>query len=82
MGVDDDGNPVIQAVWKFKDSTLQDPKSLAAISELTASKDGIKLKLHDPKAAIKQMSELLKEISSESWYGCKKSAIWGVKKEP
>ncbi|OAT53569.1 Uncharacterised protein [Providencia heimbachae] len=66
MGVDDDGNPVIQAVWKFKDSTLQDPKSLAAISELTASKDGIKLKLHDPKAAIKQMSELLKEISSES----------------
>ncbi|UNH39966.1 terminase small subunit [Moellerella wisconsensis] len=86
MGVDDDGNPVIQAVWKFKDSALQDSKALAAISELTAGKDGIKLKLHDPKAAIKQladmqgweppkkiehsmdeqMSELLKEISSES----------------
>ncbi|MEI9749649.1 terminase small subunit [Moellerella wisconsensis] len=86
MGVDDDGNPVIQAVWKFKDSVLQDSKALAAISELTAGKDGIKLKLHDPKAAIKQladmqgweppkkiehsmdeqMSELLKEISSES----------------
>lgn len=58
MGVDDDGNPVIQAVWKFKDSALQDPKSLAAISELTAGKDGIKLKLHDPKAAIKQLADM------------------------
>lgn len=59
IGVDDDGNPVIQAVWKFKDSALQDPKSLASISELTAGKDGIKLKLHDPKAAIKQIGEYL-----------------------
>ena len=40
MGVDD-SNPIIQAVWKFKDSALQDSKSLAVISELTASKDGI-----------------------------------------
>lgn len=35
------GNPIIQAVWKFKVSALQDSKSLAVISELTASKDGI-----------------------------------------
>lgn len=58
MGTDDDGNPVIQSVWRFKDSALQDPKALAAISELTASKDGIKLKLHDPKAAIKQLADM------------------------
>ncbi|HFU0689549.1 TPA: terminase small subunit [Morganella morganii] len=58
MGADDDGNPVIQAVWKFKDSALQNPQALAAISELTAGKDGIKLKLHDPKAAIKQVAEM------------------------
>ncbi len=58
MGVDDNGNPVIQAVWRFKDSARQDPKSLAAISELTAGKDGIKLKLHDPKAAIKQVVDM------------------------
>ncbi|MGC4885009.1 terminase small subunit [Providencia hangzhouensis] len=58
MGVDEDGHPVIQAAWRFKDSALQDPKSLAAISELTAGKDGIKLKLHDPKAAIKQLAEM------------------------
>lgn len=58
MGKDDDGNPVIQAVWKFKDSALQDLKALSAISELTAGKDGIKLKLHDPKAAIKQLADM------------------------
>lgn len=58
MGADEDGNPVIQSVWRFKDSALQDPKALAAISELTASKDGIKLKLHDPKAAIKQLADM------------------------
>ncbi|HCU0244473.1 TPA: terminase small subunit [Morganella morganii] len=58
MGKDDDGNPVIQAVWRFKDSALQNPQALAAISELTAGKDGIKLKLHDPKAAIKQVAEM------------------------
>ncbi|EJD6476699.1 terminase small subunit [Providencia rettgeri] len=71
MGVDDDGNPVIQAVWKFKDSALQDPKSLAAISELTAGKDGIKLKLHDPKAAIKQIGDYL------GWEAPKKTELTG-----
>lgn len=58
MGADDDGNPVIQAVWRFKDSALQNPQALSAISELTAGKDGIKLKLHDPKAAIKQIVDM------------------------
>lgn len=58
MGADDDGNPVIQSVWRFKDSALQNAQALAAISELTAGKDGIKLKLHDPKAAIKQVAEM------------------------
>lgn len=58
MGKDDDGNQVIQAVWRFKDSALQNPQALSAISELTAGKDGIKLKLHDPKAAIKQIVDM------------------------
>ncbi|OBU13023.1 terminase small subunit [Morganella psychrotolerans] len=58
MGADDDGNPVIQAVWRFKNSALQNPQALSAISELTAGKDGIKLKLHDPKAAIKQIVDM------------------------
>ena len=58
MGKDDDGNQVIQAVWRFKNSALQNPQALSAISELTAGKDGIKLKLHDPKAAIKQIVDM------------------------
>lgn len=71
MGADEDGNPVIQSVWRFKDSALQDPKALAAISELTASKDGIKLKLHDPKAAIKQIGDYL------GWEAPKKTELTG-----
>ncbi|HGP3690261.1 TPA: terminase small subunit, partial [Klebsiella pneumoniae] len=49
VGEDDDGNPVFQAVWSFKDSALQDPDAMSAISELTTGKDGIKLKMHDLK---------------------------------
>ncbi|KLU14546.1 terminase [Xenorhabdus sp. GDc328] len=59
IGEDDEGKPVFQATWQFKDSALQNPAALSAISELTTGKDGIKLKLHDPKAAIKQLSELM-----------------------
>lgn len=71
MGADDDGNPVIQAVWRFKDSALQNPQALAAISELTAGKDGIKLKLHDPKAAIKQI------VDMQGWEAPKKTELTG-----
>lgn len=71
MGVDDGGNQVIQAVWRFKDSALQDPQGLAAISELTAGKDGIKLKLHDPKAAIKQIADM------QGWEAPKKTEFTG-----
>lgn len=58
LGTDDNGKPIIQAGWKFKDSALQSVGSLSAISELTAGKRGISIKLHDPKAAIKQLAEL------------------------
>ncbi|HCM64670.1 MAG TPA: terminase small subunit [Morganella sp. (in: Bacteria)] len=71
MGDDDDGNPIIQAVWRFKDSALQNPQALSAISELTAGKDGIKLKLHDPKAAIKQI------VDMQGWEAPKKTELTG-----
>jgi len=32
---------------------------ICAISELTAGKDGLKVKLHDQKAAMKQLAELM-----------------------
>lgn len=58
MGKDEDGREVIQATWRFKDSVKQSPELLDAIAELTAGKDGIKLKLHDARGAIKQMAEM------------------------
>ncbi|WP_410680682.1 terminase small subunit [Citrobacter braakii] len=58
VGEDDDGRPVIQATWKFKDSAKQSPELLDSIAELSAGKDGIKLKLHDARGAIKQMAEM------------------------
>lgn len=53
-----DGQPVIQAAWKIKDSVLQDSKKMAAISELAATKDGIKIKTHSPLQAIQQLSKM------------------------
>ncbi|VUC79896.1 Terminase small subunit [Raoultella terrigena] len=69
IGEDDDGKPVFQAVWSFKDSSLQDPDAMSAISELTTGKDGIKLKMHDPKAAIKQLAEM------QGWEAPKKAEL-------
>ncbi|WP_313397130.1 terminase small subunit [Stutzerimonas nitrititolerans] len=53
-----DGQPIIQAAWKIKDSVLQDPKKLAAISELAATKDGIRIKTHSPLQAIQQLARM------------------------
>lgn len=58
IGQDDDGNPVIQSSWKIKDSALQDPVKLSAISELTAGRDGIKIKTHSPLSAIQQLAKM------------------------
>jgi len=71
VGEDDDGRPIIQSVWSFKGSDELKPEHLAAISELTAGKDGLKMKLHDPKAAIKQLAEL------QGWEAPKKTEISG-----
>jgi len=58
LGEDAEGNPVIQSSWKIKDSALQDPVKLSAISELTAGRDGIKIKTHSPLNAIQQLAKM------------------------
>lgn len=58
LGQDDDGKPIVQAAWKIRDSVLQDPKKLAAISELSAGRDGIKIKTHSPLQAIQHLAKL------------------------
>lgn len=71
MGVDDVGREVIQAAWRFKDSVKNAPELLDAIAELTAGKDGIKLKLHDARSAIKQLGDM------EGWEAPKKTELTG-----
>lgn len=58
LGADEDGNPIVQAAWKIKDSVLQDPEKMAAISELSTGKDGIKIKTHSPITAIQQLAKM------------------------
>jgi len=55
---DAEGDIVKQAVWDILDSEKQSKDQLSTISEVTASKDGIKIKQHDPKAAIKQLADM------------------------
>ena len=71
VGEDENGEPVVQATWSFKDSALITPEALAAIAELTAGPQGLKIKLHDPKAAIKQLGEL------QGWEAPKKTELSG-----
>lgn len=59
LGTDpESGAPIIQCAWKIKPSAMQDPKQMAAIAELSATKDGIKIKTHSPLAAIKQLADM------------------------
>lgn len=58
IGVDKEGDKVLQSVWKIKDSALQDPKQLAAIAELSAGPQGLRMKLHAPVQAIQQLTAL------------------------
>ena len=69
VGQDDDGKDISQTVWAFKNSADLKPEHLAAIAELTAGKDGLKIKLHDPKAAIKQLAEM------RGWEAPKKTEV-------
>ncbi|AFR03275.1 terminase small subunit [Pectobacterium carotovorum] len=50
VGEDDDGNPISQSVWSFKNASELKPEQMAAISELTAGKDGLKIKTPRPES--------------------------------
>jgi phage terminase small subunit len=56
--VEIDGEQVLQSYWSLKDPDQIKGAGASAISELTASKEGIKIKLHDSKAAMKQIADL------------------------
>lgn len=72
LGTDSEtGEPIIQASWKIKPSAMQDPKQMAAIAELNASKEGIKIKTHSPLAAIKQLADM------QGWNAPEKKELTG-----
>lgn len=54
----EDGETIIQSAWRIKDSVAQDPAKMAAIAELAATKDGIKIKTHSPMQAIQQLAKM------------------------
>ncbi len=58
VGDDEDGDPVYQTVWDLKNSDELTPEQAASIMEVSAGKDGLKFKMHDQKAAIKQLTEM------------------------
>jgi phage terminase small subunit len=53
-----DGGQVKQSTWSLKEASEMGGAGVAAISEITASKDGIKFKIHDQKASMKQIADL------------------------
>lgn len=71
LGEDEFGNKVVQSTWLIKDSALQDPKKMAAISELTAGKEGIKIKTHSPITAIQQLAKM------QGWESATKHEVSG-----
>lgn len=56
---DSEGEEVAQGAWSLKNVEGMTNDAAIAISELTAGKDGLKVKLHNQIAAMKQLSELL-----------------------
>lgn len=58
LGEDENGNPIKQTSWHIRDSVLQDPMKLASIHELSAGRDGLKIKQHSVLQAIKQLQEM------------------------
>ncbi|EPF4546974.1 terminase small subunit [Klebsiella aerogenes] len=71
IGEDENGDPILQASWSFKDSAMLTPEAMASIAELTAGPQGLKIKLHDPKAAIKQLADM------QGWEAPKKTELSG-----
>lgn len=54
---EEEGVPIYQASWKIKADATEE--ALRSISELTAGRDGIKIKQHSPIAAMKNLSDLM-----------------------
>ncbi len=59
VGEDENGQPVVQSTWKFKDSESMSKAHLRSIMEINSTPQGLKIKQHDQKAAIKQLADMM-----------------------
>lgn len=58
IGEDEEGNDIMQTVWKMKDSEDIDPEVMSCIKSVTMTKQGPKIELHDQQGAIKQLASM------------------------
>lgn len=54
----DEGEQIEQSLWAVRESAYLDETKAASIAEVTAGKDGFKIKQHSPLTAMKQLAEL------------------------
>lgn len=66
-----DGKPVNQSIWHIKDGKDIKPEHSRCISEVSAGKDGLKIKTHSAPAAIKQLAVM------EGWEAATKHEVAG-----
>lgn len=72
----EEGEKIRQAVWSIPDIDNLPKDKLAIINELTAGKEGLKIKVHDSKAAIKQLSDM------QGWNSATKHELTGAEGKP
>lgn len=53
-----EGEEIEQSAWAMKESAMLNPQQLASIAEVTAGRDGFKIKQHSPLAAMKQLADI------------------------
>lgn len=58
VGEDEDGNPINQSVWEIKGTDTITDDQAAMVSEVTAGKDGLKIKTHNQVDAMKKLAEM------------------------
>ena len=56
--IDEDTGEMSQTFWRIKDSAEMNRDLMASIAEVTAGKEGIKIKQHSPLMAMKQLADL------------------------
>ena len=71
VGQDEDGNPIMQTVWKMRDSKDIDPEILQSIRSVTFTKTGPKIEMYDRNGSIKILSDI------QGWNAPRKQELTG-----